>query len=56
MGFELNPYDLCKANTIIEGKQCTMSWYVDDNKTSQVDPKVANEAIKTIEEFFGKMP
>ena len=56
MGFELNPYDLCVANANIEGKQCTVCWYGDDNKISHVDPKVADEAIKTIEEKFGKTP
>ena len=29
-GFELNPYDLCVANKIVEGKQCTVAWYVND--------------------------
>ena len=24
MGFELNPYDLCVANKMINGKQCTI--------------------------------
>ena len=56
MGFELNPYDMCVANTNIEGNQCTVCWYVDDNKISHVDPKVVYEVIKTIEKKFGKMP
>ena len=45
MGFELNPYDLCVANENIKGKQCTVCWYVDDNKISHVDPKVAHKVI-----------
>ena len=32
MGFEINPYDKCVANKMINGKQCTIGWYVDDNK------------------------
>ena len=56
MDFELNPYDLCIANTNIKGKHCTVCWYVDDNKISHVDPKVINKEIITIEEIFGKMP
>jgi hypothetical protein len=32
MGFELNPYDSCIANSTIGGKQCTIAWYVDDTK------------------------
>ena len=30
-GFELNPVDKCVANKIIDGKQCTIGFYVDDN-------------------------
>ena len=55
MGFELNPYDLCVANANIDGKQCTILWYVDDNKISHVDPKVVDKVIKEIESKFGKM-
>ena len=55
MGFELNPYDPCVANCNIEGKQCTIAWYVDDNKISHADPKVVTAIIEKIEERFGKM-
>jgi hypothetical protein len=55
MGFELNPYDPCVANATIDGKQCTIAWYVDDNKISHVDPKVVDQIIAKIEARFGKM-
>ncbi|KAG7347353.1 reverse transcriptase RNA-dependent DNA polymerase [Nitzschia inconspicua] len=55
MGFELNPYDPCVANKMINGKQCTVVWYVDDNKISHVDPKVVTDVIAAIERHFGKM-
>ena len=55
MVFELNPYDLCVANAELEGKQCTICWYVDDNKISHVNPKVIDDVIKKIESKFGKM-
>ena len=55
MGFKLNPYDLCVANAPINGKQCTICWYVDDNKVSHVDKKVVDSVIKKIESKFGKM-
>jgi hypothetical protein len=32
MEFKLNPCDLCVANSQIKGKQCTVAWYVNDNK------------------------
>jgi hypothetical protein len=55
MGFELNPYDTCVANQTIDGKQCTIAWYVDDNKISHVNPRVVTDVVTKIEERFGKM-
>jgi hypothetical protein len=54
-GYELNPYDTCVANKMIDGKQCTIAWYVDDNKISHVDDKVVTRTIEMIEWRFGKM-
>jgi hypothetical protein len=54
-GFDLNPYDTCVANKIIDGKQCTIAWYVDDNKLSHADDNVVTNIIETIEGRFGKM-
>ena len=36
MGFEINLYDKCTANKVINGSQCTVCWYVNDNKVSHV--------------------
>jgi len=55
MGFALNPYDPCVANKMINGKQCTIGWYVDDTKISHVDSAVVTGIIEKIEEKFGKM-
>jgi hypothetical protein len=55
MGFELNPYDSCIANSTINGKQCTIAWYVDDTKISHADPNVVTSIIEKIEATFGKM-
>jgi hypothetical protein len=56
LGFELNPYDsTCVANKVTNGKQCTITWYVNDNKISHVDDKVVTQIIKTIEKKFEKM-
>ena len=55
LGFVLNPYDSCVANATIEGKQCTIVWYVDDNKISHCDSCVVSDIIKKIEKCFGKM-
>jgi hypothetical protein len=55
MGFELSPYDTCVANKMTDGKQCTIAWYVDDNKISHVEGKFVTEVIERIEKRFGKM-
>ncbi len=36
--FVINPYNPCVANTIINGKQVTITWHVDDLKVLHVDP------------------
>ena len=38
-GFVINPYDACVANKMINGKQMTQTWHVDDIKISHVDPE-----------------
>jgi hypothetical protein len=55
MGFELNPYDACIANKMINGKQCSIVWYVNDNKISHMDKNVVTEVIKKIARSFGEM-
>ena len=55
LGFTLNPHDLCVANKLIDGKQCTIVWYVDDCKISHVDSKVVDSIISQLEDKYGKM-
>jgi hypothetical protein len=55
MGFVLNAYDHCIANCNIDGSQCTVAWYVDDNKISHKDPAVVTRIIELIETQFDKM-
>jgi hypothetical protein len=40
LGFEINPYDPCVANKIINDKQMTICWHVDDLVIGHVDPTV----------------
>ena len=54
-GFELNPYDTCVANKVINGKQCTILWHVDDLKISHVDPDVVSDIIKKLNNHYGEM-
>ena len=53
--FILNPYDPCVANAQIKGSQCTIVWYVDDNKISHKVQAVVNDMIQRIEVKFGPM-
>ena len=55
MGFTLNPYDPCVANMMTEGAQCTIAWFVDDNKITHVSKAVVSWVIEQIEAQFGKM-
>ena len=53
-GFELNPYDPCVANKMINGNQCTILWHVDDLKISHVDPVEVTKIINMMSSVFGK--
>jgi hypothetical protein len=55
LGFKLNPYDPCVANKMVNGKQLTIAWFVDDNKISHVDSKVVDWLIEEIEKKHEKM-
>ena len=43
IGFQVNPYDPCVANRIIENQQHTVIWHVDDLKSSHVNKKVNDD-------------
>ena len=53
-GFKINPYDWCVANKMINGKQCTIGWHVDDLKISHVDSEVVDDILKKLDERYGK--
>ena len=46
---------MCVVNKEINGSQCTIVFYVDDNKISHVDPDVVTQVIDEISKKFGKM-
>ena len=45
LGFEINPYDPCVANKIINGKQMTIFWHVDDLFICHVNPIVVTSFL-----------
>ena len=53
IGFVVNPYDPCVANQMVDGKQQTVTWHVDDLKSSHADSKVNDEIHKWLEMKYG---
>ena len=54
-GFTINPYEKCVANKEINGSQCIIVWYVDDNKVSHEETKVVDEVIEMMKGHFGDL-
>ena len=54
-GFILNPYDKCTANKIINGKQCTNQWYVDNNKVMHFSGDVITGFMDITKKHFGEL-
>ena len=53
IGYIINPYDACVANKMINNKQHTLTWHVDDVKSSHVDPKINDNFKEWCEEKYG---
>ena len=53
--FELNPYDPCVVNKMVNGEQLTVCCHGDDLKSSHIDPKVNDEFLQWIEDMFGQL-
>ena len=54
LGFELNPYDKCVANKVINGSQCTILWHVADLRLSHLKQEVLEMIVKQLEERYGQ--
>ena len=53
-GFEWNKYDWCVINKIMEGKQCTIAWYVNDIKMSHAKQELLEDLLTSLNKEFGK--
>jgi hypothetical protein len=53
LGFEINPYEPCVANRMVEGKQQTIAWHVDDLKSSHVHPSVNDKFQEWLQDMYG---
>ena len=54
-GFKLNQYGICVTNKLANGKQCTLVWYVDDNKVSHMEAKLVEGLINDLKKHFEKL-
>ena len=54
-GYEVNPYDPCVANKMIDGKQHTVCWHVDDLKASHVHKKVNDNFLDWLNKKYGTL-
>ena len=51
-GFEMNPYDECVFNKMVDRAQCTILYHVDDLKISHRDQSVIDNMAATINKAF----
>ena len=57
MGFENNLYNPSMANTMVNGAQCTVRWYVNDLKVSHVTKVVATAfSLKLVDLYNWRGP
>ena len=54
-GFTINPYDPCVGNKMVNGKQLTVTWHVDDLKISHIKSKVVTGLIEYLGSIYRKM-
>ena len=52
---EINPYDRCVSNKMVGGTQCTIPWYMNDNKLSHKNPAVISDIINKLQKQFGNL-
>ena len=55
IGYKVNPYDPCVANKMINGKQHTISWHVDDLKSGHVDSKASDSFQLWLQKEYGQV-
>ena len=53
MGFEVNPYDPCVANKMVNGHQMTVCWHVDDIKVSHKDKDSVTALTLKLASLYG---
>ena len=52
LGIDINPYDPCIANKLINGKKMTICWYVDDLFLGHKDPAVITTFLQWLAKHY----
>lgn len=55
IGFQLNPYDPCVANKMVDGNQLTIVWHVDDLKISHKAEKTVTRMVTWLKRTYERM-
>ena len=55
LGFIVNPYDSCIVNKVIDDKQCTIIWHIDDMKLSHVKQSVLEDIASKLNSKYGQV-
>ncbi len=53
MGFEINPYDPCVVNKMINGSQMTVRWHVDDLMISHTSSEAISQFLRALKDIYG---
>ncbi len=53
MGFEVNPYDPCVVNKMINGSQMTVRCHVDDLMISHTSNKAKSQFLQALKDIYG---
>ena len=51
--FEVNPYGWCITNKKLRGKQCTITWHMNNLKILHMEKTVLDEYITQLDDEFG---
>ena len=54
-GFDLNPYDPCVVNKMVNSEQLTICWHVDNLKSGHIDAKVNDKFLQWIKDMFWQL-
>jgi Reverse transcriptase (RNA-dependent DNA polymerase) len=53
LGFEFNPYNKCVVCKMVNGKQFTIIWHVDDLTLTHVNQEVLEHIVSELSKLFG---